>query len=602
MPELMSADEILRRLNERERKYDFPRACERDFWDAVKPEKKADMIKRAEEELESEIPLLLVKNYVKFFREGNRIAYEKDFFRRRQRLFVLTMAECAEYKGRFIDEIAEILWQILSEPVWCIPAHQGLTGYALPDPEDWRVDLFASETAKILVDVLQLLEPELKKDYLPLIRRIRHEITRRVLEPSETADSWWYKGSNNWSVWCCFSLNVAAMDVWQDDKERLAAFLVKHIEPMKRFFDHYPEDGGCDEGPCYWVVAVGMLLNGLDVLQRRLGGFEDWIADPKLKKMVEFIPRVNLCGPWFMGFSDAESFYSPIPRGIFLKYASMVGCDAMAAIALETPDLESVKEGQGNRNMGRIFEELIGLSADPVIKAERRFNAVDFWPDLQIWIARQNPEMPEKGIVCTLKGGNNRQSHNHLDLGHFTLWHNGQPVIIDVGRGIYDKTCFSDKRYTLWNLNSNGHNAARFNGDGQGLGSEYKTRLENNSDNVLCDLTGAYMAESGIKKYLRQLKTQWQENKITVTDMVEFEGEKTFEISLFTPVEPEGVSRFSLRLNALELACDGIGIEAVEPVEMTDAKIKAVWGQLWEIRLKGCGENIADWQISLAEF
>ena len=67
MPELMSADEILRRLNERERKYDFPRACERDFWDAVKPEKKAAMIKRAEEELESEIPLLLVKNYVKFF-------------------------------------------------------------------------------------------------------------------------------------------------------------------------------------------------------------------------------------------------------------------------------------------------------------------------------------------------------------------------------------------------------------------------------------------------------------------------------------------------------------------------------------------------------
>ena len=600
MPETMSVAEIARRLNERERKYDYPRACERDFWDSIAPEKKIALIRRGEEALNSEVPQLLLKNYIRFYREGNRIAYEENFFNRRRRLSALVLAECAEYKGRFIDDIAEMLWQILSEPVWCLPAHQGLADHPLPGPEEWRVDLFASETAKVLTDVLQLLEPELEKEFLPLIRRIRCEISRRVLEPCEKAAYWWYSGSNNWSVWCCFSVNGAAIDVWQDDKERLASFIAKHIEPMKRFFDHYPEDGGCDEGPCYWAVAVGMLLNGLDILQRRLGGFEEWIADPKLKRMVEFIPRLNLCGSWFMGFSDAESFFNPIPRGIFLKYASMVDCPSMAAVALETPDLERAKVGQGNRN-SRMFEELFLLTADTGMKVKRHFNAVDFWPDLQLWIARQDPENPEKGMVCTLKGGHNRQSHNHLDLGHVTLWHNNQPLIIDVGRGVYDRTCFSEKRYTLWNLNSVGHNAARFNGVGQGLGTEYKTVLENSPDGVVCDLTGAYTAETGIGKYFRKLETQWGENKITLKDTAEFEGVKTFEINFYTPVQPECVTKNSLRLGAVELSCNGIEIENVSLVDHADEKIRRVWNDLWEIRLKGCGEKQAGWQIVFAE-
>ena len=34
----------------------------------------------------------------------------------------------------------------------------------------------------------------------------------------------------------------------------------------------------------YWLVAVGMLMNGFDILQRRLGGFESWLAEEKLKE------------------------------------------------------------------------------------------------------------------------------------------------------------------------------------------------------------------------------------------------------------------------------------------------------------------------------
>ena len=202
MAELMSAEEILLRLQSRERVYDYPRAGERKFWESLPPEKSAELIQRGEQELETPTAVLSAKDYMKFFRNGNRIDYERPFFRRRHALCNLVLAECAEYKGRFMDDIADALWQILSEPVWCLPAHQRLTDFPLPGPEKWVVDLFAAETAKILTDVLQLLKPELEKEFLPLVQRITYEVEHRVLSVCEQEKFWWYEGSNNWSVWC----------------------------------------------------------------------------------------------------------------------------------------------------------------------------------------------------------------------------------------------------------------------------------------------------------------------------------------------------------------------------------------------------------------
>ena len=601
MVEIMSVDEILSRLRERERTFDYPRACDREFWGNIPASEKEKLVKHAEELQAAPITALRLKDYLKFFREGNRIDFETPYFRRRHALAAFVLAECAEYKGRFIDDVAEMLWQILSEPVWCLPAHQHLGDFPLPGSDDWVVDLFSAETARILTDVLQLLRPELEKEFLPLIERINHEVEVRVLIPAEKNIYWWHEGRNNWSVWCAFSLNAAAIEVFQDDPDRLAAFLAKYMEPIKNFFDLYPPDGGCNEGPSYWVVAVGMLLNALEVLQRRLGGFEAWFKEPKLLNMVEFIPRMNLCGKWFLGFSDAESFFPRMPRGLFLKYAAMVNSKAMAELAVSVPDGDDGKENLGNRNLGSFYTYVADLTANLAKGQKVTHNAIDFWPDLQIWIARHNPEAPEKGIVCALKGGHNRQSHNHMDLGHFSLWFDNNPVIIDVGRGTYDRTCFSGDRYTLWNLNSSGHNAARFDGMDQGLGREYYTMLENKQDTVVCDITHAFLAENGVKSYLRTVESSPAEKSVTLTDRAAFEGEKSFEINFYTPVEPEEVNKNSLRLGKLQFLCEGIEIAKCRKVDWADVKINELWGTLYEIKLQGKGAENALWKMKFVE-
>ncbi len=453
---------------------------------------------------------------------------------------------------------------------------------------------FSAETARILTEVLPFLQPELEKEFLPLVNRIKYEVNHRVLEVCEKETFGWYEGRNNWSVWCCYSVNSAAITLWDDEPERLAAFLAKHIVPMKSLYDKYPQDGGCDEGASYWMVAVGMLLNGLDILQYRLGGFEAWLAEPKLKRMVEFIPRVNLCGKWFMGYSDAESFFPAFPRGLFLKYASMVKSTTAAQLAVELP--ENTTDAAGNRNLS-FLDKTAELAADLSPRGDFKRNAVDFWEDLQIWIARQNPENAENGMICTLKGGHNRQSHNHLDLGHFSLWCNNIPVIVDVGRGIYDKTCFSNKRYTLWNLNSTGHNAAFFDGRNHGAGPEYKAFMSTVGNTVDCDLTQAFEADNGIRHYSRKVDAQWENNKIVISEKAEFEGRKNLTINFYTPVAPEKISANKIRLGDIELSCSGIDIIHAEKSEKLDAKLTGLWGALWEIKLEKTAENNAEWII-----
>ena len=604
MPDIMTYEEILSRLDRKPREEDFPPAFRRAFWEKLPEKTKKTFIAEAENAAREPVPFLSALDYMKFVRTGNRIDYETPYFARRRLLARLALGEAAEYEGRFLDPLVEMVWQILAEPVWCLPAHQRLGEELLPGPEAWVVDLFASQTAKVLADLLRLLGPELEKTYAPLAARIRHEICRRALEPAEKLTDetcWWYKGTNNWSVWCCCSLCSAAIEVWEKDHGRLARFLHKHMIPCKRFFDKYPPDGGCNEGPCYWEVSVGMLMDALDMFQRRLGGFEAWFRDPKLKAMVEYLPRMNLCGAWFLNFSDAEARLSNPPLGKFLSYGRRTDCSAMVALAADFPEAEPDRTGQGIRTANAIDDTMAALTADFSDAPRRKSNAADFWPDLQIWIARQFPDAPETGLVCALKGGHNKQSHNHLDLGHFTLFDRNRPVIIDVGRGIYDRTCFSDARYTLWNLNSEGHNAPRFDGRDQGIGIEYDTRMTCDDGSAVCDLTRAYTKENGIISCVRKIRLDREKSIVTLSDAAAFAGKKRITVDFYSPEAPEDVGAETLVLGSVRLSCRGITVASAAPEPRADRKLAALWGPLWRITLRIEAENSASWEITFAE-
>jgi hypothetical protein len=98
----------------------FPQAADRGIWrEATGPAQrravKREIIRQAEKLLGQPWPQLPATLFMEFIRNGNRSNYETPYFQRRQHLAVLALAECFEYRGRFLDEIINGLWHIMEE-------------------------------------------------------------------------------------------------------------------------------------------------------------------------------------------------------------------------------------------------------------------------------------------------------------------------------------------------------------------------------------------------------------------------------------------------------------------------------------------------------
>ena len=153
-------------------------------------------------------PALPATLHMETRRNGNRSRYEAPYFKRREALALLTLAECIEGRGKYVDDIINGVWCICEESSWCLPAHIDM----LPDVSRPEIDLFSAETAALLSWVDYLLKPALDTQCPAVSLRISYEVRRRVMEPYLARnDFWWmsfftepgqYPVCNNWNPWC----------------------------------------------------------------------------------------------------------------------------------------------------------------------------------------------------------------------------------------------------------------------------------------------------------------------------------------------------------------------------------------------------------------
>ena len=80
------------------------------------------LIERAEAMLSFQIPLLPASLNIAFEKIGDRAQYEQLYFSRRNALMFLLLGEAVEREGRFVERLVDVLWAILEETTWVIPA------------------------------------------------------------------------------------------------------------------------------------------------------------------------------------------------------------------------------------------------------------------------------------------------------------------------------------------------------------------------------------------------------------------------------------------------------------------------------------------------
>jgi len=572
----------------------FPKASDRAFWDSCLGQ---HLIADAERYLGYEWPLIRASHYIEFRKSGDRKAQENPHIDRRSALLSLFLGELAEHKGRFLPDLVDGIFAICEETYWGLSAHQGPLPKKEPirSPDEPYIDIYAAETAELLVVIYHVLYEELQSYGPPILRRIEYELDRRIVTPYLThIDYNWMgytgKAVNNWLPWILS--NVLTVFLLADlRRSQLEIGLFKMFTEMQKYYDTIPADGGCNEGSGYWTKSSAKVFVFCDLLYCTTGGAIDFFGDPKLKQMGLYGVRTYIDSCNFVNFSDGTSSMKsssldyPISAfGKRLGEASL--CHLAGALKRnrnKKTDPREFPRGYTGKDALYAFIYAKEIDAQPPIEPQK----TQVLPDLQNAFLR-------RGLwYLAAKGGHNQERHNHNDVGSFILYHEGVPLLIDPGCGTYTRKTFGSDRYSIWTMQSGWHNLPVLNGKEQPFGAAYAAdAFEAKEDSVTVSFAGAYPKEVGVVGARRCLTLT--EEGLTVSDTFDFlEESNTIEEHFITLFEPQKTEN-GILLDGRFLLQTDLPWEAEYCSYAGDKKLIDAWNAdgVWRICVKtSCGKN-----------
>lgn len=386
------------------------------------------------------IKFSLIHRYVL---DGNREIFEsvyEDYF---HRLCVYFTSYMLTEDEKYIEPLADIIWNICDFESWTIPAH---VGEDLPISERRRfLDLCSTIAGFRLSEVLYFIG-----DKLPelVVKRARAEIRYRVIDSYKDATTarrfWWLEGKNNWSAVCIAS--VLATYLYAATDAEIKAQLPRMIESAECYLAGFEEDGCCQEGYGYWNYGFSFFCVFASLLREYTDGKIDYFKNPKVTKIARFQESIPLNEKQCVSFSDGGLEFNPSPwlthflKGVYpdLRIPAIppraYNGVPMRYILWQNPD----------------FSESSLDAGEPV----------SFTFDNAQWFIYRC-----KDYSFSCKAGHNNEQHNHNDVGSFLVSKGGRVTFCDPGVGQYTRQYFSyPERYDLMLCSSRGHSVPIING------------------------------------------------------------------------------------------------------------------------------------------
>ncbi len=572
----------------------IPPATCRNFWNAV-PDDVRDAVTYHIDALVGtpwpQIPAVLCLD---FRRTGNRQNMEQVYFAKRSRLSKLVLAECIEHRGRFVDEILNGLQSIAEEAFWGVSAHYPIEERCdMPNgTRQTYIDLFAAETASLLTWAKYLLADELMRVAPELVYYLETELDRRIKTVFLNYNGFWWMGYdrtkravlNNWTPWITSNLLTVFL-LSEPDFRRKRQGIAKCLEIQDAYLRDVPQDGGIDEGTSYWEHSVGAVLETVWLLDRASGGELAFYQDNHLDRMVNYLPSMYVGNGWVLNFNDASP-KQELNVGKMWSYGQRSGngdfCSFAATLAHTTPLPYDVGNLHGFLCVLPYIEAIRNATPKPLPA-----NDV-YYPNIQIVTAASTANDRQKGFFFAVKGHHNAESHNHDDVGSYILYCDGQPLVIDLGSGVYTAKTFSNQRYELFNCQSNWHNLPVINGAGQREGKtaaaqNFTYQTESDRVYVAMDLAHAYVPEAGLIAFSRKvLFERGERGSLTVQDYFNFSGDmNAVSESIIVRADVEiGQGRVRLQNGDVcaEILFDPGCISAVAEPYTDDESIPQKWG------------------------
>lgn len=592
----------------------YPTIATRQFWSALPQEVRENLSARGETANAGDWPQLLATLELEFKRNGNRSRFEALHFGRRSRLMDLVFAECLSAEGKYLDQIANGIWLVCEESFWGAQAHLGAqkAGVGLGDTAEPIIDLFAAETAATLALVVHLLGDRLDIVSPLLIPRIVRETQRRILSPYLEHNDFSWMGLNgrphhlnNWNPWINSNILTTTL-LLEGDPTRRKATVLKVCRSTDEYLLDYSADGACEEGPAYWTRSAGTFFDLCQMLISAHGGKGLEVTQhPFIRAMGNFIMNTHIAGNMYCNYGDAHLQADPPPELVF-RYGHYCGDQKLAAYgAFMSADHGMAASGEALKyamaeNVGGVASLTRALNALVVAKEIRTAPRHDvlvrasWYPDLALMTTRMKEDSTE-GFYLAMQAASNARSHGHNDSGSILVFHEGEPLIIDIGVGTYEAKTFSKDRYTIFSMQSQFHNLPIIGNCGEHEGShgagpraqrvEYRATEPSYFDkggntSMSANLAPAYPAEADVLRWMRTVTLDRNAGVVRLDETFQLKNLQIVALAFMTPKQPI-IETGNVRMGNAVLRCDPSQLVATsERIVLTDPALRLTWGEV----------------------
>lgn len=575
----------------------YPSYEERLEWDILLGEWKDEFIRRGEKQLGYEWSVVKATDYIEFERSGNRRIMEYSFGKNNNAISDLLMAELAEGKGRFIDQIINGVFLSCEMTSWVLSAHLNAqhSHRSLPESTEHIIDLTAGDLGSLLSWCYYFLHKEFDKVNPEISRRLRSELQARILDTYMNEDRFWwmafdYKPGmmvNNWNPWCNFNV-LQCFLLLEDNTNVLSNAVFRTMMSIDQFINYTHSDGACEEGSSYWGHAAGKMYDYLQLLDDATGGGISIFNEPIVRNMGEYISRSYVGNGWVVNFADASA------RGggdgpLIYRYGRAVNSLEMMRYAAYLESPEKNRMPSSGRDIFRILQTCLFRDELTLVEPKHQTPGYIWYPETEFCYIKD-----KNGMFVAAKGGYNNESHNHNDIGTFSLYVNTVPLIIDAGVGTYTRQTFSNERYNIWTMQSNYHNVPLINGVPQSFGSQYKATdvmFNHGKMTFSLDIANAYPESAGVKSWKRSFVLK--NGMLRITDHFNLlRTEKPNVINFLTWGEVDtktpGIVMVKINGEKIRLMYDKNLFDViVDPIIQDDKRLSDVWGgEIYRVSLE----------------
>ncbi len=483
-----------------------------------------ELIAYGEEYLSSPVPPLPLSSYLRFMRDGDRKEYERPYFERRRRMARLAVL-CRLFDEKYTDALEDIIWAVLEESTWAVPAHL-CDGYVDARKRESYLDLFATETGALLALIYHILGGRLSG----FVReRMARMVRTRIIDSFFAGHFWWMEGPNNWGAVCTSQTAICLMVFGTEEEFRRAE--PSFNRTMNLFLASYGKDGCCLEGLSYWNYGFGSFLDYADAVrnysegkllfshtEKTLPAEKQELAHDHERGVIDYFKRedvriaalfaqnVRLTGDVAVSFSDGGEKYRCTRAHTYLlkrEYPDMIFYPA--------DEFFVQSASAGSLGIIRHF-----LWSDPKADYGAIMKKETLYYEEAQWFIHKSDR-----YSLAAKGGHNSEAHNHNDIASFLITAKEGSVLCDLGSGEYTRQYFQNEtRYDYLVNSSRGHSVPIVNGEWQKVGTT-RAEAERIGEDTFSVHYGFSYEDENLKDAARTFSCD--EDGVTLTDTFVFD-------------------------------------------------------------------------------